>query len=120
MWLHPVDVIRMTEVFLNLILVFPDSYVVCKIPGERGKFCIGEIESWILYDRIKEHEQDKFLKKFCNMCSAVNNVNKQDLNGKDSKVIRWYNKFICIGYKTVYFQDITEKRDFLSGWFKLE
>ena len=35
--------------------------------------------------------------KFFAKCSAVNNLNIQDLNGKDlSKVILWNNKFICI------------------------
>ena len=34
----------------------------------------------------------------------VNNLNIQDLNGKDlSKVILWNYKFICIGDKSVYF-----------------
>ena len=32
----------------------------------------------------------------------------QDLNGKDYKVIRWNNKFICIGDNTVYFRNFTD------------
>ena len=42
-------------------------------------------------------------------CSGVNNLNIQDLNGKDfSKVILWNNKFICIGDKSV--RNFAEKR----------
>ena len=48
--------------------------------------------------------------KFFAKCSAVNNVNIQDLNGKGlSKVILWNNKFICIGHKSVYFRNFAEK-----------
>ena len=48
----------------------------------------------------------KFFAKF----SAVNNLNIQDLNGKDlSKVILWNNKFICIGEKSVHFRNLAEK-----------
>ena len=43
-------------------------------------------------------------------CSAVNNLNIQDLNGQDlSKVIRLNNKFIRIGDKSVYFRNLAEK-----------
>ena len=49
------------------------------------------------------------LKIFCK-CSAVNNLNIQDLNGKDlAKVILWNNKFICIDHKSVYFRNLAEK-----------
>ena len=45
--------------------------------------------------------------KFLVKCSAVNNLNIQDLNGKDlSKVILWNNKFICIGDKSEYFRNL--------------
>ena len=55
------------------------------------------------------------LKKFAKF-SAVNNVNIQDLNGKDlSKVILWNNKFICIGDKSVYFRNLAEKGIFRMG-----
>ena len=48
--------------------------------------------------------------KFFAKCSAVNNLNIQDLNGKDlSKVILWNNKFICVGEKSVYFRNLAEK-----------
>ena len=40
--------------------------------------------------------------KFFAKCSGVNNLNIQDLNGKEfSKVLLWNNKFICIGDKSV-------------------
>ena len=40
--------------------------------------------------------------KFFAKCSGVNNLNIQDLNGKEfSKVILWNNKFISIGDKAV-------------------
>ena len=40
----------------------------------------------------------------------VNNLNIQDLNGKDlSKVILWNDKFICIGDKSAYFRNLAEK-----------
>ena len=49
-------------------------------------------------------------------CSAVNNLNIQDLNGKDlSKVILWNNKFICVGDKSVYFRNLAEKGIFRVG-----
>ena len=39
--------------------------------------------------------------KFFAKCSGVNDLNIQDLNGKDfSKVILWNNKFICTGDKS--------------------
>ena len=48
--------------------------------------------------------------KFFAKCSAVNNLNIQDLNGQNlSKVIRWNNKFILIGDKSVYFRNLAEK-----------
>ena len=48
--------------------------------------------------------------KFFAKCSAVSNLNIQDLNGQDlSKVIRWNNKFIRIGDKSVYFRNLVEK-----------
>ena len=47
------------------------------------------------------------LKKSFAKCSALNNLNIQDLNKKDlSKVILWNNKFICIGDKSVYFRNL--------------
>ena len=52
---------------------------------------------------------EECLKSFAK-CSAVNNLNIQDLNGKDlSKVILWNNKFICVGDKSVYFRNLAEK-----------
>ena len=52
---------------------------------------------------------EECLKSFAK-CSAVNNLNIQDLNGKDlSKVILWNNKFICIDHKSVYFRNLAEK-----------
>ena len=49
-------------------------------------------------------------------CSVVNNLNIQDLNGKDlSKVILWNNKFICVGDKSVYFRNLAEKGIFRVG-----
>ena len=49
-------------------------------------------------------------------CSEVNNLNIQDLNGKDlSKVILWNNKFICVGDKSVYFRNLAEKGIFRVG-----
>ena len=58
---------------------------------------------------------EECLKSFAK-CSAVNNVNIQDLNGKDlSKVILWNNKFICIGDKSVYFRNLAEKGIFRMG-----
>ena len=54
--------------------------------------------------------------RFFAKCSAVNNFNIQDLNGKDlSKVILWNNKFICVGYKSVYFRNLAEKGIFRVG-----
>ena len=52
---------------------------------------------------------EEWLKSFAK-CSAVNNLNIQDLNGKDlSKVILWNNKFICFGDKSVYFRNLAKK-----------
>ena len=43
-------------------------------------------------------------------CSAINNLNIQDLDGKDlSKIILWNNKFICLGDKSLYFRNLSEK-----------
>ena len=58
---------------------------------------------------------EECLKSFAK-CSAVNNLNIQDLNGKDlSKVILWNNKFICVGDKSVYFRNLAEKGIFRVG-----
>ena len=54
--------------------------------------------------------------RFFAKCSAVNDLNIQDLNGKDlSKVILWNNKFICVGDKCVYFRNLAEKGIFRVG-----
>ena len=58
---------------------------------------------------LRDYQPEECLKCFAK-CSAVNNLNIQDLNGKDlSKVILWNNKFICIGDKSVYFRNLAEK-----------
>ena len=58
---------------------------------------------------------EECLKSFAK-CSAVNNLNIQDLNGKDlSKVILWNNKSICVGDKSVYFRNLAEKGIFRVG-----
>ena len=55
---------------------------------------------------------EECLKSFAK-CSAVNNLNIQDLNGKDlSKVILWNNKSICVGDKSVYFEISLRKGSF--------
>ena len=55
------------------------------------------------------------LKIFCKVL-CVNNLNIQDLNGKDlSKVILWNNKSICVGDKSVYFRNLAEKGIFRVG-----
>ena len=54
--------------------------------------------------------------RFFAKCSAVNNLNIQDLNGEDlSKVILLNNKFICVGDKSVYLRNLAEKGIFRVG-----
>ena len=43
-------------------------------------------------------------------CSAATHTSIQDQNRQDlSKAIVWNNKFICIGGKSVYFKNLSEK-----------